>query len=129
MKRNYALALIKIVESGTPIEVALAGLKAILIKKGHSKLLVPILNEAIKVIETKKSNDSALVVLASASSEESIQKEIKAVLTNLGSSSDTPIVSKIDETLIGGFVITYNHTEHDHSYKQALKSLYESITA
>jgi F0F1-type ATP synthase delta subunit len=54
--------------------------------------------------------------------------QIKAVLTELGLKENTEIKEVVDETIIGGFVATFDYKEHDRSYKKALKSLYESIT-
>jgi F0F1-type ATP synthase delta subunit len=54
--------------------------------------------------------------------------QIKTVLAELGVKETTQVKEVVDETLIGGFIATFDYQEHDQSYKKALKSLYESIT-
>ena len=129
MQHDYAQAFLTLIHDGTPIDSALAGLKAALAKKHHDKLLVPILNEVLRVLQSEKGVQTAIVTVANAKVNAPLRKQIEIALVNLGVSSTTPSTEIIDETLIGGFIATFNHQEHDQSYKRVLKSLYESITA
>jgi len=129
MKNEYAHALLAIIASGTPVDTALAGLRTALKKKHHDKLLSPILQEALRVLSAQKSSNQAVVMVASAKQAAAMTDKIRQALSGLGASTDTSVEEVVDETLIGGFVATYNYQEHDQSYKRALKSLFESITA
>ena len=129
MKRDYVLALLALIEDEIPIETALLGLKIVLKKRRHQKLLLPILRQVLLILVTKKGSDEAQVVIAGKNADGRLLEEIKIALLKLGIHEDTTIKEKFDETLVGGFVATYNYREYDYSYKRILKSLHESITA
>ena len=95
--------------------------------KQHNKLLGSVLLEILRVLESKKSSTEAVVAVAHAADATTLKTAIENALTSLGVAKDTPVKEVVDETLIGGFVATYNHKEHDASYNKSLKSLYESI--
>ena len=71
---------------------------------------------------------SKTIATASSDSHKALHSQIAAALNNLGVSAETPIKSIIDETLVGGFVATFDYKEHDQSYKKTLINLYQSIT-
>lgn len=129
MQHDYAQAFIAIIHDGTPIDSALSGLKAALAKKHHDKLFVPILSEVLRVLQSEKGVRTATVTLAKATVTDFEREQIQAGLRALGVTTSTTQVEVVDETLIGGFIATFDHQEYDHSYKRVLKSLYESITA
>ena len=128
MKRDYVLALLALIEDEIPIETALLGLKIVLKKRRHQKLLLPILRQVLLILGTKKGADEAQVIMVDKNTSDNLAKEIKSALLKLGVHEDTAIKEKFDQTLIGGFVATYNYREYDYSYKRILKSLHESIT-
>jgi F0F1-type ATP synthase delta subunit len=128
MKAHYVKAFIETVRAGMPLETALSGLKSALARKKHEKLFASILLESLRVLEAQKAVDQAVVAVAKNADATALATQIKAVLAELGVKESTEIKEVVDETLIGGFVATFDHKEHDRSYKKALKSLYESIT-
>ena len=127
MKTEYAQALITVINEGTSVNDALTGLKQALDRKHHSKLYAPVLLEVIRTLESSAGATTAIVTIAKTSDAHTLQVAILKALEQLGTLKDTQITGVVDETLIGGFVATYNYKEYDHSYKNALKSLYESI--
>ena len=127
MKAQYAQAFLEVIQEGQSVDAALSGLRASLDRKNHSKLFVPILLEVQRVLEAKKGVKEAVVATASDTGAVALKTQIDAVLAELGVTNDTPVRTIVDETLVGGFVATFNHKEHDRSYKKALKSLFESI--
>ena len=128
MKNEYAQAFLALIKEGMPVETALSGLRAVLERKKHSKLYASVLLEVQRVLEAEKGVKQAVVTVASSDHSAALQTKIDAALMSLGVSNDTPIKHVVDETLIGGFVASFDHKEYDQSYKTALKSLYESIT-
>lgn len=128
MKALYAQAFLEMLQEGTPVEAALAGLRSALEKKSHAKLYVPVLLEVQRVLEAKKGVKEATVATASAASASELNSQIKTVLVELGVSEDIPVKTIVDETLVGGFVATFDYKEHDQSYKKSLTNLYKSIT-
>ncbi|MEY2665110.1 MAG: synthase delta subunit [Candidatus Parcubacteria bacterium] len=127
MKSQYAIAFLKSLETGMAVDAALVGLKATLAKKQHTKLLGGVLLEVLRVLEAQKGTKQAVVAVAKISDMKSLKTAIEAALSELGVAKETPVKEVVDETLIGGFVATFNYKEHDASYKKSLKSLYESI--
>lgn len=128
MKTEYAHAFLDVLKDGMSVETALSGLSATLAKKQHSKLLGSVLLEVLRVLEANKGVKQAVVSVAKESDAVAQKAKIEAVLKDLGVASDTNVNTIIDETLVGGFVATFDYKEYDQSYKKALKSLFESIT-
>ncbi len=127
MKTQYAQALVAAINGGTSVNDALLGLKRVLDQKRHSKLYAPVLLEVIRTLEAKRSGVNAVVSVAKNSDIAALKDAIASALQQLGTTQATNITEVVDETLIGGFIATYDHKEYDQSYKKALKSLYESI--
>jgi len=128
MKTQYSQAFLEVVKGRMPVDTALTGLKTALKKKNHSKLLAPVLLEVVRVLEAEKFANQAIVKTANQADHKTLKSSIEAVLVDLGVTKATPVKTTVDETLVGGFVATFDHKEYDQSYKKALKSLYESIT-
>ncbi len=128
MKQQYAQAFLEILKDGTPVDTALTGLRRVLGSKHHGKLLAPVLFEVLRTLESGRGTKEAVVAVATKTDTSAHKAKIEAVLLELGVSKDTPVKEVVDETLVGGFTVTFDYKEHDQSYKKALKSLYESIT-
>ena len=128
MKQQYVQAFLALIFEGMPVDTALTGLRDVLEKKHHTKLLAPVLLEVVRILEAKKDASGAVVALAHAADAEALSDKIKATLADMGVSKETAVKQVVDETLIGGFVATFDFKEYDQSYKKALTSLYESIT-
>ena len=127
MKSDYAGALIAVLDDGMPIEQALEGLLRVMKAKQHEKLYAPVLQEALRALEAKNGAKHAVVMVAHEADAQRLKGEIKAALTELRADSKTDVLTSINETLIGGYLVSYGGKEKDGSYKKALKSLYESV--
>ena len=128
MKTQYAQAFLEVVKGGMSAEAALAGLRSALKKKNHSKLLAPVLLEVVRVLEAEKFAKQAVVKTANQADHKALKSQIETVLSDLGVAKGAPVKTTIDETLVGGFVATFDYKEHDQSYKKSLTNLYKSIT-
>ena len=128
MKTQYSQAFLQVVKDGMAVETALAGLRAALIKKNHTKLLAPMLLEVVRVLEAEKFANQVVVKTATLADQKTLKSQIDAVLKDLGVSKDILVHPTVDETLVGGFVATFDYKEHDQSYKKSLTNLYKSIT-
>lgn len=127
MKTEYAQAFLESLEAGMSVDAALSGLKNALAKKQHSKLLGGVLLEVLRTLEAKRGGNVAVVAVAHANDVTDLQARIKEALAALGTTPTTEIAEVVDETLVGGFVATFDYKEHDASYKKVLTKLYESI--
>jgi F0F1-type ATP synthase delta subunit len=128
MKSDYVQAFLEVLQAGMPVDTALTGLKSTLERKNHLKLYAPVLLEVMRVLEADKDGGAAVVAVASLSQAKELKAQIATVLSTLGVDTHTAVKEIVDETLVGGFVATFDYKEHDQSYKKALKSLFESIT-
>ena len=128
MKQHYAQAFLEMLEESMPVEAALTGLRAAMEKKSHTKLFVPVLLEVQRVLEAKKGVREAVVATTTTASATALKSQIDTALAELGVSKNIPLKTVVDETLVGGFVATFDYKEHDQSYKKALTNLFESIT-
>ena len=128
MKSSYVQALIEVLQSNVSVDTALTGLKATLERKNHTKLYVPVLLETVRILEAGNNSTFAVVTVASLAQAAELKIQIEGALHALGAGKDVEVKETVDKTLIGGFVATYNHREHDQSYKKSLKTLFESIT-
>jgi F0F1-type ATP synthase delta subunit len=127
MKIEYAQALLETLRDGMPVDTALPGLKSALKKKHHEKLFAPVLLEVLRVLEAEKGINTAEVRIARMADSASLKSQIETALQTLGVSNETQVKEVVDETIVGGFVVTYDYKEHDQSYKKSLTKLYESI--
>lgn len=128
MKSAYVQALLEVLQAGMPVDTALTGLKSTLKRKNHSKLYAPVLLEVVRVLEADKDGTTAVVAVASLAQAKELKAQISEALSALGVDKTVVVKETVDETLVGGFVATFDYKEHDQSYKKSLKNLFESIT-
>lgn len=128
MKQEYAQAFLEVLQDGLSLDSALIGLRTSMQKKGHSKLFFPVLFEVQRQLEAKKGEITAKVAVASEAEAKALKTQINLVLENLGADKTIQVDKVVDETLIGGFVATFDYKQHDQSYKKSLTNLYKSIT-
>ncbi len=123
--KTYAQAFIELLQTGTRHEDALSGLDATLARRGHTKLKRHILTIVHRTLEAKRSTENAELVVARNGDEARYTKAIELVCKSLGVTK--PASATVDETLIGGFILTTGTKRVDRSYKRTLSNLYRSI--
>ena len=128
MKSDYVQAFLGVLQAGMPVDTALKGLEATLKRKNHSKLYASVLLEVVRVLEADKAGTTASVAVATPAQAKELKKQISEALAALGVDKNTVVKETVDETLVGGFIATFDYKEHDQSYKKSLKNLFESIT-
>lgn len=126
MKRNYVKAVIDLLLSGHEVSDVLKGLKNTLTKRNHNKLYLSILKSVSRELGKKLLRNNSMLVVAQKNDEKTLKKTIEEAALKLGL-SQKPFV-QVDETLIGGFILTANNKEVDQSYKTKLISLYRNVT-
>src|SRR5690606_36362655 len=98
-----------------------------LAEKGHDQLYVQILKGVQAQLLQQQSNTAAVITVAKVEHADQQKAAIEAALLQLGGASSDAIVA-IDPTLIGGFVASFKGKSSNHSYKEKLITLYNSIT-
>ena len=108
-----------------PDEV-LAGLHKTMSAKGHMRLYVAVLRGVLRILNTKSDTDSATVYIAKESDIKVLTNTIESAFKELDAENE--YTTKVDTTLIGGFIIKSNNTILDRCYKTALTKLYRAAT-
>lgn len=127
MKENYVQATLELIESGKDIDLVLSGLIDTLKKDGHMKLHSAILKVVLRTIEAQTIALVPVVTLNSEQSKVSLTNSIAQAITAIGGNTQE-YLTKIDESIIGGFMVEYNHKQIDMSYKTKLSKLYQAVT-
>lgn len=124
MKQAYITALLDSLRTTTDVDGTLSRTYSVLQKRGHIRLWPAILRGVLRELEAHTQADVAHVYVAKSTAD--VTAEIKQALASLGA-TDT-YEQHIDDTLIGGYVVTYKDKILDASYKRKLVELYRRIT-
>lgn len=125
MTNNYAQAIFELLQKGQSVDQVLTNVKQVMSIRGHAKLFGAVLKAVVVLLEQNETKKHAVVVVASKGTNAS--PDIKTALSVLDA-VDAKTVIFVDETIIGGSVVTYQSQQIDQSYKTALKNLYQTIT-
>lgn len=122
----YRDALYEALRGGTKPETALARLKDILKKNGHTSLYARILKETESLLSKEEARHTMTVTVAKEQATSAFKKEIERIKETFNA---TTIVFKEDPTIIGGYIAATGEKHLDASYKKSLLSLYRALTA
>jgi F0F1-type ATP synthase delta subunit len=126
MRERYITAVLALFREHHDVEAVVRGLREILVKRNHERLLPGILRGVLRRLEDSASGATAQVVVAS-EAELTKQKSVIAALLATLAVTDAPNIT-FDDSLIGGVVVSGNYQRIDTSYKRALASLYTRVT-
>lgn len=122
MKDAYVSAFIKHIQAGKSVDTALSNLKALMQKKGHTRLLAQVLKASVRELTAILPRGKATVTVASLDGV--TDAELTSALKQVGHTSEVELDQKIDPTLIGGLTVRFKGQMLDASYKKALRDLY-----
>ena len=127
METAYAQALLKIVQSGTSHEKAVADLKKMLASRGRSALL-PKIARAFKRLAAREANrDTMTLTVARKKDFATALKAAQSVLAEQGM-KEMDLCESVDDTLIGGWRLEGRGLLIDRSWKNSLLSIYNRVT-
>ncbi len=121
-KKQYVKALLELLETEADTTKVIKHLKEVMIKRGHDRLLVPVLREVTRILAASTRGDEATLTLADKTDEKHYHKEISKLI------GDGQFRTKLDPTIVGGFILDQNNQRLDKSYKSRLISWYRSAT-
>ena len=127
MKNDYVNAVLEMLATGLDTESVLTGLSRTLESRGHEKLYSSILHSVLRILKARSSIDVPVVTVKNTESIDSQVEKIEKFISELGTAG-SEYQTKIDPSIIGGFIVEYNHQQIDLSYKTKLTKLYQSIT-
>ncbi|MFT5036655.1 MAG: F0F1-type ATP synthase delta subunit [Candidatus Azotimanducaceae bacterium] len=125
MKKHYVSAVLELLKN-EDASVVLTGLKDTLESKGHMSLYASILRAVLTQLEARDVSQLPQVTIASEEALKNQKTAIDAALKEIDAPAEFDTV--VDESIIGGSVVSYNNVLLDQSYKSALTKLYRSIT-
>ena len=123
--KTYAQAIIELLKESAHPKRVLAGLDATLMRRGHGMLKRQILTIVYRTLEARKSSDGVRLAVVKEGDEKRHAKAIAAICEALNLENPTEV--RVDDTLIGGFVLSTENTRIDRSHKRTLYNLYRSI--
>lgn len=125
MLPSYVEAVTLCITDGQSVDQVLANLQSVLARRGHERLYNAILRGVQKELEQQQLAAAVMVTVArDADAESPLVRELIAQLN----AETAPVIVTVDSTLIGGAQVTYQHQNLDHTYKTALRHLYERVT-
>lgn len=125
MKDTYTQALLDLLTPDADASAVIKGFKETLKERGHERLFETVLKNVLRVLEAER--PSTVVTVANQKDVEKYAAEIKAALSELSAGDQEPLV-KVDDTIIGGYLVENNRRRFDASFKSKLVDLYRSIT-
>jgi len=128
LEKKYAQALADLAKNKSSDEISVIFLNfiSLLKKRGHYSLLPKIL-KSLENIKQKKDLNAVEFIVSSAKQEDKFKP--KLVEFKKYFSGEEKVKTKIDETIVGGFIIKSKNIIIDGSYKKALMSLYNKFTS
>ncbi len=124
MHEVYVTAVIECIKAGQKPGDIFAGLKSVLARRGHERLLSRIVRTLERELARVGTSEGA--VLTVATHDDAKSKLVQALMTELGVAVTPQVV--VDETIIGGAKLRHGAVEVDATYKTTLINLYHTIT-
>lgn len=122
---HYTKAALGLLKDGKNIDTVFLSLKALLDKRGESRLYPAVLRSLQRSYQEHLKKHEAVIRVYDAKSAERISEAIKAELAKLNALETTRIVE--DHTIIGGFSIVTADKRIDKTYKRQLIDLYRGV--
>ncbi len=124
MHTDYVLAVIQSLKEGKEPKEVLAGLQAVLKRRGHERLLPRIAAVLDREVSHNTNREVPVITVAkSTDANSSLSKELMSILQV----TEKPQVV-VDTNTIGGAKLRVKDTEIDATYKTTLINLYHEIT-
>jgi len=121
----YGEAVYGAITNGMAVPNALSNLTAILEKYGHSSLRGQVLRDLLARFEKDEEKLTVTVRVSQTQDAEKFAKEI-AMFTDKYHLRETAV--KVDETLIGGYILESTEHRLDASHKKSLATIYQNVT-
>lgn len=103
------------------VDSALMSVKSLLSKKGHDRLYPYILKDLLLYAEYKK-EEGYILTLARADEKDLYLNDIQKYIAD-----ENALQVDVDETIIGGYVLSSKDKVVDGSYKRYLRNLYSQL--
>lgn len=122
--KDYSSAVIALVKDGMSLDTALTSLRNMLTRRGHTRLYPKILRDLERVAEGLTKEGTVTVTVAH---EDDLSVHKDAIERSIAELRGTTHVTRVDETITGGFIAEGKEKRIDQSYKKQLLTIYRSL--
>ncbi len=123
--KEYIQAAYEAITQGGDIDAVLKNLQALLSRRGLGKLYPRILRGLLEKVERGQAGEAPKVLIAREKDSERHKGAIEAAVSRIAPESTYSV--EIDETIIGGFIVTGKGKRIDQSYKSTLLDTYHRL--
>ena len=127
MKKLYIKAVLELLLEGYELKEVLNNLEATLVKRGHQKIRLSVLEGVARELELREGKAHSRITVADQKDAEELSSAIAASLKAIGGDPTTAVV-RVDKTITGGYIAHHEGQTIDASYKTKLLKLYRTIT-
>ena len=117
LKEQYIAAGVELIAEKTDIDKVVSGLKKTMAQRGHTRLLTSVLKGLVSKVE--RQSEMSLPQLTIPTKDASKPDSLSA--------KDVDV--KIDQTIVGGYILREGFTRIDNSYKTKLLNWYRRATS
>ncbi len=128
MEKAYAQALWQLIEGGMEPSKAVHAIHTQLEAQGRQELMPRIARAFERLAERMHARDTITLTVADKAHEHAAHKEAAASLSKIGIES-TPIETRVDHSLIGGWRMEGREHLVDASHKKHLLAIYRAATS
>lgn len=124
MVKEYTQSVIELLQAGEKPEAILRGLRKTLESRGHTSLHARILTGVLRKLSSGDREEMPVVTLAKETDKKKFTAAIKDALSQLDADVKNAEFRE-DESITGGFIVSYKHNLIDASYKTKLRNWYK----
>ena len=127
MEAVYAQALWNVIAKGKNPKAAITSVRKVLLARGRAELLPKVARAFRRIAEREIRKDQIILSVARNKDAKRIPRTFKVLFKRAGIDTKA-IVTRIDDTLIGGWRLEGREQLIDASYKKYLLEMYNTIT-
>lgn len=124
-KDTYIKSTASLLREGKDPTRVLGGLRSTLARHNHERILRQVLVGVQRTLEADAIQSTPTAIFASKKGEQKYKDTLKKQLSALGVTAEPRVV--FDESIVGGYTVTYGDMLIDRSYKHSLLTLYRNL--
>lgn len=124
---DYAAAVLALEAEGKSPKDVTSGLIRTLQRRGHTRLAARVERTLLQLVERRERRAQVRLVIADAKDAKKHATAIARTRADLAVTETHE--TRVDTRLTGGFILETAELRHDASYRRALSTLYQKLTA
>lgn len=123
--KEYIQAAYEVITQGGDVEAVLKNVQTVLERRGLGKVYPRVLRGLLEKLERGQANEVPTVLIAREKDMERHRTAIEAAVARIAPQSAYSV--EMDESIIGGFIVSGKGKRIDHSYKSTLLDTYHRL--